>query len=62
MGGDARHELDRDLDSRRGAPGIWDEGGGVISDESRDGGERSLLWSEFEAWLPALTLKSGDAD
>jgi hypothetical protein len=62
LGGDARYELDRDLDRRRGAPGICDDGGGVISDEDSDGGERNFPLSECEVWLPALILICGEAE
>ena len=59
----ARYELERDLDldRRSGAPGIC-VGGGVMSDEGKDGGEMNLRLSECGDRLPARSLNSGDAD
>lgn len=41
---------------------ICDDGGGVISDDDSDGGEKNFPLSEREVWLSALTLISGEAE
>ena len=51
--------MEREWDWRRGAPGIWVDGGGVMSDEDRRGGERNFL---FEDRSLAAALKSGEGD
>lgn len=61
-GGDARYEPDRDLDLREGAGGTWEDGGGVMSDDDSAGGERNLLFSEWDARLSVLTFGSGEVE
>ena len=53
--------LERDRDRRRGAPGIWVEGGGVMSEEDRGGGDKNFLSERDDrALMPAV--RSGDGD